>query len=75
MNLLTIAEVAEKTKTDHRTVRRWIAEKMIPAYDLSPHGAHRHWRVREDELMEALGSHTNGYRGAEPKNEEIKEFV
>ena len=49
LQLLTVAEVAQKLKTTPATVLRWIRERRLPAF--KPGGDRMGYRIRESDLQ------------------------
>lgn len=54
MNLLTLAQVANQMGCCEKTVRSWIAKRLLPAQQFG----RRMWRVREDDLERYIRENT-----------------
>jgi excisionase family DNA binding protein len=54
--MLTAQEAAELLRVDVRTVRRWIGEGTLPAYQIA--GAHGRYLIAQKDLRSKLASAT-----------------
>lgn len=55
---MTVREVAELLQVGEATVRQWIHQRALRAYDLG-----REWRVSPDDLEAFLARHANRAAG------------
>lgn len=52
VDLLTVAEVAQRLKVDEETVRRWLRDKKLKGIALG--NRRSGWRIRETDLLQFL---------------------